>query len=87
MINFEIRSREALAAPTDRYQIHTQSIAIMVVSILSVLGAGWIMASFAVSPDNKPHLTDFHSTLTSTEPTYHSAFPTFEGSATSSSWA
>lgn len=48
MFNSEIVPREALAAPTDKFAIHYQSVVIMIVSIMSVLGAGWIMASFCV---------------------------------------
>jgi hypothetical protein len=49
MLNFDIAPREALAAPKQTDDIRLQSIAIMVVSLLSVLGAGWIMLSFCVS--------------------------------------
>jgi hypothetical protein len=44
-----IYHREALAAPADRSQMVLQSIVILVVSILSILGAGWIILSFFVS--------------------------------------
>ncbi|PNP76611.1 hypothetical protein FNYG_10030 [Fusarium nygamai] len=40
--------REALAAPADRSEMVLQSIVILVVSILSILGAGWIILSFCV---------------------------------------
>lgn len=40
--------REALAAPADRSEMVLQSIVILVVSILSILGAGWIIVSFCV---------------------------------------
>ncbi|SPJ78519.1 uncharacterized protein FTOL_06908 [Fusarium torulosum] len=42
----EIYQREALAAPSDESQMVIQSIVILVVSLLSVLGAGWIILSF-----------------------------------------
>ncbi|KAL5593780.1 hypothetical protein FOBRF1_012882 [Fusarium oxysporum] len=38
-----IYHREALAAPADRSEMVLQSIVILVVSILSILGAGWII--------------------------------------------
>lgn len=41
--------REALAAPADRSEMVLQSIVILVVSILSILGAGWIILSFCVT--------------------------------------
>ncbi|KAH8893840.1 hypothetical protein GQ53DRAFT_100010 [Thozetella sp. PMI_491] len=44
---FELAPREALAAPTAAWQAKIQSTAILVVSMLSILGAGWIMISFA----------------------------------------
>ncbi|VTT59104.1 unnamed protein product [Fusarium fujikuroi] len=43
-----IYRREALAAPADRSEMVLQSIVILVVSILSILGAGWIIISFCV---------------------------------------
>lgn len=43
-----IYRREALAAPADRSEMVLQSIVILVVSILSILGAGWIIVSFCV---------------------------------------
>ncbi|KAF5552189.1 G coupled receptor 1 [Fusarium mexicanum] len=43
-----IYRREALAAPADRSEMVLQSIVILVVSILSILGAGWIIVSFFV---------------------------------------
>lgn len=43
-----IYHREALAAPADRSEMVLQSIVILVVSILSILGAGWIIVSFFV---------------------------------------
>ncbi|KAH8665442.1 hypothetical protein BGZ61DRAFT_561539 [Ilyonectria robusta] len=42
----EISSREALAAPTDVSQIRIQSVVILIVSICSILGAGWIILNF-----------------------------------------
>lgn len=47
---FNIAPREALAAPTSNTLNNIQSAVILVVSILSALGAGWIMLSFAVRP-------------------------------------
>ncbi len=38
----------ALAAPTDPSIIHIQSLVIAATSLLSLLGAAWIMASFVV---------------------------------------
>ncbi|KAF4332189.1 G coupled receptor 1 [Fusarium beomiforme] len=43
-----IYHREALAAPSDESQMIEQSIVILIVSILSILGAGWIILSFIV---------------------------------------
>ncbi|KAH7169694.1 G protein-coupled glucose receptor regulating Gpa2-domain-containing protein [Fusarium flagelliforme] len=42
----EIYQREALAAPSDHSQMVLQSIIILIVSIFSILGAGWIILSF-----------------------------------------
>ncbi|KAF9870043.1 hypothetical protein CkaCkLH20_12523 [Colletotrichum karsti] len=42
---------DALARPTREAQIRLQSIVILVVAILSILGAGWIMLSFWVFPN------------------------------------
>ncbi|KAF4447667.1 G-protein coupled receptor 1 [Fusarium austroafricanum] len=41
-----IYHREALAAPSDESEMRLQSIVILIVSILSLLGAGWIILSF-----------------------------------------
>ncbi|KAM5367879.1 hypothetical protein ACJZ2D_009790 [Fusarium nematophilum] len=38
--------RTALAAPADKSQALTQSVAILVVSLMSLLGAGWMILSF-----------------------------------------
>ena len=46
---FDIAPRTALAAPTEPFIIQAQSAAILVVSILSVLGGVWMVASFFVS--------------------------------------
>ncbi|KAM7192597.1 hypothetical protein V8F20_008806 [Naviculisporaceae sp. PSN 640] len=48
--SFEIAPRAALAAPTDPYIIKTQSAVILVASVLSVLGGGWMVISFFVFP-------------------------------------
>jgi hypothetical protein len=40
--------RIALAVPTDRSQVWTQNVAILAVSLLSLLGAGWMILSFFV---------------------------------------
>jgi hypothetical protein len=45
---FEMAPRAALAAPTEPAIVQSQSAAIMVVSILSVLGGAWMVASFFV---------------------------------------
>ena len=45
---FDVAPRDALAAPTRADQTHIQSLVILLVSILSTLGAGWIMLSYAV---------------------------------------
>ncbi|KAK4170520.1 hypothetical protein QBC43DRAFT_250142 [Cladorrhinum sp. PSN259] len=42
--------REALAAPTDQHAIYTQSVVILIVSLISIIGTAWIGASFAVFP-------------------------------------
>ncbi|KAL1838627.1 hypothetical protein VTJ49DRAFT_2464 [Mycothermus thermophilus] len=47
MLTFDIAPRAALAAPTEPEVIQTQSLVIVVASLLSILGAGWIIASFA----------------------------------------
>jgi hypothetical protein len=47
-IQFDIAPRDALAAPTTSSETAIQSTAILVVSILSVIGAGWIILSFVV---------------------------------------
>ncbi|KAK0702381.1 G protein-coupled glucose receptor regulating Gpa2-domain-containing protein [Lasiosphaeris hirsuta] len=44
--SFDIEPRAALAAPTDPFVRYTQSIVIVVVSILSLLGGAWMVASF-----------------------------------------
>ena len=46
--NFDLLAREALAAPTTDSDNHVQSVVILIVSILSTLGAGWIIISFVV---------------------------------------
>ncbi|KAK3390066.1 G protein-coupled glucose receptor regulating Gpa2-domain-containing protein [Podospora didyma] len=46
MVHFDIAPREALAAPTDPFTIRAQSVVVMVASIMSILGAGWILASY-----------------------------------------
>ncbi|KAK0613574.1 hypothetical protein B0T14DRAFT_281781 [Immersiella caudata] len=51
MARFDISPRAALAAPTEPFVIHMQSIAILIASILSALGAGWMIASFFAFPD------------------------------------
>ncbi|KAH7141511.1 hypothetical protein B0J13DRAFT_637243, partial [Dactylonectria estremocensis] len=43
---FDISPREALAAPTKGSQIFVQSVVVLIVSISSILGAGWIILSF-----------------------------------------
>jgi hypothetical protein len=48
MFGVDIAPRAALAAPTEPFVIYVQSVAILVSSILSVLGAGWMIASFLV---------------------------------------
>lgn len=40
---------EALAVPTILSEVRLQSIVILVVAVMSLAGAGWIMASYAVS--------------------------------------
>ena len=50
---FEISPRSALAAPTELFVIYIQGLAILVTSVLSVLGAGWMIASFFVSPPSR----------------------------------
>ena len=45
---FDIAPRAALAAPSQPYIIRSQSAAIMAVSVLSVLGGAWMVASFFV---------------------------------------
>ncbi|KAM7189724.1 hypothetical protein V8F33_009863 [Rhypophila sp. PSN 637] len=47
---FEIAPRAALAAPTDPFVIKSQSAVLLVASILSVLGGGWMVISFFVFP-------------------------------------
>ncbi|KAK4449040.1 hypothetical protein QBC34DRAFT_299670 [Podospora aff. communis PSN243] len=51
MAPFDISPRAALAAPTEPFVIHIQSIAILITAILSVLGAAWMIASFFTFPD------------------------------------
>ena len=46
--SIEIAPRAALAAPTETYVITSQSAAILVASILSLLGGGWMVVSFFV---------------------------------------
>lgn len=41
-----------LSAPTSPQKIHILNSVILTVSILSTLGAGWIILSFLVSPSN-----------------------------------
>ncbi|KAM7195806.1 hypothetical protein V8F33_006455 [Rhypophila sp. PSN 637] len=48
--SFDISPRAALAAPTDPFIIKTQSAVILVASLLSVLGGGWMVISFFVFP-------------------------------------
>jgi hypothetical protein len=48
-VGFDIAPRTALAAPTEPFIIQAQSAAILVVSILSVVGGAWMVASFFVS--------------------------------------
>ncbi|KAF6843529.1 G-protein coupled receptor 1 [Colletotrichum musicola] len=45
------KEEEALAAPKDPAHVRLQSIVILIVAIMSVLGAGWIMLSYAVFPN------------------------------------
>ncbi|KAK4102532.1 hypothetical protein N658DRAFT_340609 [Parathielavia hyrcaniae] len=47
-VGFDIAPRAALAAPTEPMVIHAQSAVILIVSILSVLGGAWMVASFFV---------------------------------------
>jgi len=54
MLGVDIAPRAALAAPTEPFVIYVQSVAILVSSILSVLGAGWMIASFLVRIDTFP---------------------------------
>ncbi|TQN72239.1 G-protein coupled receptor 1 [Colletotrichum shisoi] len=42
---------EALAVPTILSEVRLQSIVILVVAVMSLAGAGWIMASYAVFPN------------------------------------
>ncbi|KAJ0161039.1 G-protein coupled receptor 1 [Colletotrichum tanaceti] len=42
---------EALAVPTIPSEVRLQSIVILVVAVMSLAGAGWIMASYAVFPN------------------------------------
>jgi hypothetical protein len=44
----EMLRREGLAAPTAKAQIHIQSVVVLIVSISSLLGAGWIILNYAV---------------------------------------
>ena len=53
MGGFDISPRSALAAPTELFVIYIQGLAILVTSVLSVLGAGWMIASFFVSPPSR----------------------------------
>ena len=46
--HFDIAPRDALAAPTKTDQTRVQSLVILFVSIVSALGAAWIMLSFVV---------------------------------------
>ncbi|KAK5663849.1 hypothetical protein OQA88_52 [Cercophora sp. LCS_1] len=46
-----VAPRAALAAPTSREAVVTQSAVVMFSSILSVVGAGWMIASFLVFPN------------------------------------
>jgi hypothetical protein len=41
----------ALSAPTGAHEIYNLSIVIVVVSVLSVIGAAWIILSFVVSAE------------------------------------
>jgi hypothetical protein len=45
----DVFQREALSAPTSDSDIRTLNIVILIVSIFSALGAGWIVLSFLVS--------------------------------------
>jgi hypothetical protein len=47
-IPFDISPREALAAPATEGQTKLLSIVIILVSVLSILGAGFIILSFVV---------------------------------------
>lgn len=42
---------EALSVQLSAGEIHTLSVVLLIVSILSALGAGWIILSFTVSPE------------------------------------
>ncbi|KAH6850679.1 G protein-coupled glucose receptor regulating Gpa2-domain-containing protein [Chaetomium sp. MPI-CAGE-AT-0009] len=48
IVGFDIAPRMALAAPTEPFIIQAQSVVILAVSILSVIGGGWMVASFFV---------------------------------------
>jgi hypothetical protein len=89
ILGFDIAPRAALAAPTEPFIIQAQSVVILAVSILSVIGGGWMVASFFVSPTGmaqvsgrraKPHVawTDRPNIETRTR-----SSPTFEASVTS----
>lgn len=46
--------RAVLSAPTASGEVSTLNIVILTVSILSILGAGWIILSFCVSDQTLP---------------------------------
>ncbi|KAK2038943.1 hypothetical protein LZ31DRAFT_607624 [Colletotrichum somersetense] len=50
---------EALAAPATPSEVRLQSIVILVVAVISLVGAGWIMANYAIFP----HLRSFRHRL------------------------
>lgn len=55
--SLDIAPRAALAAPTDPFVMYSQSTVIVVVSVLSAVGAGWMVASFLVRPPKLSRLT------------------------------
>jgi hypothetical protein len=86
LFHFDIAPRAALAAPTEPYIIQIQSAVIVAASVLSVFGAGWIIASFFVRAILRHTVTHWTtadiSILTRTR-----SSPTFGASATTSSSA
>jgi hypothetical protein len=50
----ELFERAVLSAPSAKIEVHILSKVILIVSILSIIGAGWIILSYCVSKPVSP---------------------------------